>query len=219
MLRNLLFTLIVATLAGAAKGAQPVPPSSSLSITFTKTTIAAAGVTPGGRVVLFGISREVTRRAPRIVKRQETLTDSDNDGTVTLTLPGGVPHRAIWILVDLASGRYAVLPTATYDNPPTPLTPDRIRNDNNGQLRKLEIPFTEAQIVFVRPGVGAWSMEGAKDSAVDENKGAPYGIRLDIGHMQPIADAPPAPNSFHNGDVLAFIDPRWMTYSSLVVGQ
>lgn len=219
MFRNFLFALTAAMLAGVAYGAQPAPPLNSLSVTFAKTTITAAGVTPGGRVVLFGISREVTRQAPKIVRRQETLTDSDQDGAVTLTLPAGVPHRAIWVIVDLTSGRYAVLPTASYDNPPTPLTADRIRNDNNGQLRKLEIPFTEAQIIFVRPGVGAWWMEGAKDSAVDENKGAPSGIRLDIGRMQAIADAPPPPNSFHNGDILAFIDPRWMTYSSLEVGQ
>ena len=50
-------------------------------------------------------------------------------------------------------------------------------------------------VVTGRPGVGAWWMEGAKNSAIDENKDTERPIRLDIGHMQPIADAPTAPNA------------------------
>jgi len=204
--------LIFAWTVGAAE-------TSPLVLTFTNTTVTLQGITPRARAIFFYVSREPRRYYSIVNRRMEFVDDTDGRGQVSWNVPGGIPHRAIWAVVDLASGNYIVQPTAGYDNAPIVLATDALKADHNGQLRKFEFPLTEAQVFWARPSEGAWWALVGKDSIADENRDAANGIRLDISRMQPIGNSPDAPNSFKKGDILVAIDPRWMMYGFLEVGK
>lgn len=216
LLAALLLTIMMMLWPSRGRAAQDGQPP---TVAFGATTVTISNVVPNGRVAIFAVAREPHRYYSKITRRAEILTDSSGSGQVVLTIPTGVPNRAIWGIVDLTTGRYVVQPTSGYENTPKEITDDILKNDNNGQLRKLEMPFSEVNVCWIRPGAGAWWGQAGKDSEIDENKGQPYGIRLDIRHMLPVGNTSATPNNFRKGDILVFIDPRWMTYAFLEVGQ
>jgi len=209
-----------ASFIGAMTTAAPSA-ASPLAISFDTTSVVVSGVTPGGKAILFAVSRELTPRRPasaQIVRRAEVLSDAAHAGAVTLNLGKPVPSVAIWAAIDLTSGSYVV--TASPGDSATALAvSDLVKNDNAGQLKKLDWPASEMEAVLVRPGEGAWRLTAAKYSKLYEH-GAPGGpIRTDIEKMIPVGDSGPAPKTFKQRDVIVLMDPRWMQYAVVEVGK
>jgi hypothetical protein len=207
----------IAAVASAAS-ADRIP----LTVQFLNETIVIGGATRGGNVVVFGVAREMSDGrppVPRLVRRVEVLTDDDRDGVVHLELGKPVPHVAMWTFVDLSTGASAALPSPGYEPARLDLTEQLLKQDNAGQLKKLDLPFAEIDMLLVRPGTGIWRLNTGKYSQVDESKHPEKPMRLDVESMLPVGNSPSAPHNFKPGDVLAIIDPRWMQYGLLEVGK
>jgi len=96
---------------------------------------------------------------------------------------------------------------------------DSVKNDNAGQLKKLDWPAAEMEALLVRPGGGAWRVTVAKYSKRDEHSAPNKPIRADVETMAAVGDSAAAPKTFKQGDVIVLIDPRWMQYAVVEVGR
>jgi hypothetical protein len=197
--------------------------AAALTTEFGNRSLIVHGVTPGGSVAVFGLAREPLQThpaTPATVVRAEILKDTDGDGTVQLTLSVPVPRMGMWAVTDLSSGASAAFPTTGYEPRLIALDPDLLKNDNAGQLRKLDWPLSEIDVFVARPGEGAWRFYASKESLLDENRSTGNrSLRIDILNMVPIGDSPDAPHNFHKGDVVAIFDRREMQYGILEVGH
>jgi hypothetical protein len=213
--RWLRFTLCLAICGNAS--------AAVLTTEFADRALIVHGVTPGGAVAVFGLSREPLQThpvTPATVVRAEILTDTDGDGIVQLTLAVPVPRMGMWAVVDLKSGDSAAFPTPGYEPRLIALVPDLLKNDNAGQLRKVDWPFSDIDMFVARPSVGAWRYYASKASLLDENRDDHNGsLRIDVANMTPIGSSPDAPHNFHKGDVVAVFDRREMQYGILEVGH
>ena len=221
-MQTLLFRAVAAAAISLFVLVVPGHAAEPLTIEFSERGVSASAVTPHGQVVLFGVAREpsATRPAyPRSVRRVAVLTDDDGDGTVHHDLGQDVPLLGMWVVVDLTTGGFAAAPSPGYEPARIVITPDVARHDNNGQLKKLEWPFAEMEMLLVRPGTGAWRLYAAKHSALDENAASDEPLRVDIDAFEPIGATASSPKNFRKGDVVALIDPRWMQFGVIEVGQ
>lgn len=194
----------------------------SLQVEFGPRSVTFNGVTPGGTLIVFGVAREMLNTmpvTPAIVIRAESLVDLDRDGIVRLDLPVPVPRQGMWAAVDLASGTHMAFPTIGYEPRRVDVDDELLRNDNAGQLKKLEWPFAELDILVVRPGEGAWRFYASKASDADENRGKSHALRLDLGNMTPLGSFPVGPGKFRKGDIVAIFDRGEMQYGILEVGR
>lgn len=219
------FAAMLLFVSAALIGQDNTPTASTLTVSFGEKSLTVTGVSPGGRVVVFGVARESIGKPaiPAIVIRAEMLSDSDGDGTVTLQLPVAVPQYGMWAVVDLASGANQAFPTPGYSSPQrVELTPELVRRDSAGQLRKLEWPFGQIDVLVARPGgrmdQGAWKLFASKGSGLDENRGTgKRELRVDISAMTPIGDSPAGPGTLRDGDVVAIFDRHFVRYGIMEV--
>ncbi len=224
-MRNL-WSLGPALLIGVLLMPAPLPVSAdlplNLNVEFGARSLTFTGVTPGGTLIVFGVAREPLNTnpiTPAIVVRAESLIDHDRDGIVRLDLPVRVPRFGMWAAVDLASGVHTAFPTPGYEPRLIQVNDDLLRHDNAGQLKKLEWPFGEIDIVVARPGEGAWRFYASKSSDVDENRGGSHALRVDLESMTPIGSSPEGPDKFRKGDIVAIFDRGEMQYGILEVGR
>jgi hypothetical protein len=210
--------------SSARRSSRRKPPNDAgkLDVEFGTRSLTFTGVTPGGTLIVFGVAREplnTTPVTPAIVVRAETLSDPDRDGIVRLDLPGPVPHLGMWAAVDLASGTHMAFPTLGYEPRLIEVDERLLRLDNAGQLKKLEWPFAEIDVLLVRPAEGAWRFYASKSSVLDENRGQHHALRVDLGEMTPIGSTPDGPGKFRKGDIVAIFDRRELQYGILEVGR
>ena len=161
--------------------------------------------------------RRVTEAGP-VHDEREIEAVVDVLRTTRLDLGEPVPPLAIWFVADLGSGSHVMSATPGYEPPRLTLT-NALKNDSAGQVKKLEWPFAEMEIVLVRPGVGAWDVYAAKYSGMDENAANQQPLRIDVSRLAAVGNSGQAPNNFRPGDVVALIDTRWMQYGVIEVGR
>lgn len=211
--------LFVVAISGSLIPAEAAD-NASLTIGFATGVLTVEGVSPGDKVVVFATSVERMHTQPALyspVHRTEVLADDDRNGSVRINLPPD-SVAGIWAVVDLKTGRYAISPTPGY-------APERIslsewlKNDNAGQLRKLQWYLSEMDVLLVRPGDGAWQLYAAKDSGRDENRGVRGPLRVDVASMTPVGFSGTAPHNFKPGDVLIVFHPTRLQYGALEVGK
>jgi len=201
-----------------AADSKPAAPA----ITILEQSVVVSSITPGGKVLLFSTGREMSHTRPPVRQPARTaivLSDDTHAGTVRYDAHKPLPDMAIWLAVDLTSGSYAFQTTRGFDPVRVDLAGDVVKNDNAGQLKKIEWQVAEVEAVVVRPGVGAWYVYAAKHSKLDENASNTKPLRLDFDSLTPIGDSPANPHNFRKGDVVALFDPRWLQYGATEVGQ
>jgi hypothetical protein len=204
-------TIVLVITLALGLGAAAAP----LEVQFGERSLNVSQVTPGARVLIFAITRDVISTHPTFVGRivvSALLTDDDGDGRVLYDLGKPVPHQGMWVVVDVASGKYVAAPTPGYEPVQLQLTPDVAKNDNAGQLKKIEWPLSEIDVVVVRPGSGAWHLYASRGSELDENKDATGPLRLDLEAMHPVGDSHGAPKNLKKGDLVAVFHPRRMRF-------
>jgi hypothetical protein len=215
----ILFVVLLATPAIGQSGGQPAAAEPTLQ--FLDRAVSASGATPGGQVVFFNIARELRSTRPpipRIVRRLVEAT-ADASGVARMELDQPVPLAAIWVAVDQTTGGSVAAPSPGFEATPVALSPSLARPDGAGQLKKVEWPFAEMELLLVRPGAGVWHLYAAKYSALDENRLSEGALRLDLDRMQAFQGSSQSPATVKAGDVIVMIDPRWMQYGVLQVGK
>jgi hypothetical protein len=195
----------------------------ALNVTFAERSLTFSGLTPHGKLAVFGVAREALNTlpvTPATVVRAQILIDNDGDGVVRLELAVPVPRLGMWAVVDLESGAHLAFPTPGFEPRLIDLVPDLVRNDNAGQLRKLEWPLAELDLFVARPGEGAWRFYASKASGMDENRdNGNRALRIDIADMTPIGDTAEGPRKFRQGDIVAIFDRGEFQYGILEVGK
>lgn len=79
----------------------------AISIVFTADSVSCSGLTPGDRVALVGymIDRQSSYHT---IGTPMYLQEADANGGFSVSVPGGIKARSIWLLLDQTAGSYTV---------------------------------------------------------------------------------------------------------------
>lgn len=169
--------------------------------------MVVSGVTPNGKAVLLGVTREVGEDDhPTVRRRLEVLADADGDGAIRYAVEGGVPASSLWAVADLASGDFDTIA-------PAALGPRRVSWRGRGIGRRsdgrdaVEDQRRLLELLVVRPQVGAWTLR-VSDGDESDSDGVIDG-RLEglLDGMRPLGDGPAPPSVFQKDDLVMALDP------------
>lgn len=164
--------------------------------------LGAAGLAPDGDAVVFGIARVPGGYLTRVLHRAELKrTDSLGELTVQVVPEESVPpgpaeadptSHALWVVVDLASGEYAVVPPDGSPARERPFAPAALGRGPRGLLDRLTQQLTGGHLLLVRPASpespgGAWTqtLEDGSTLDLDDTLDGSFTAGLDL--FQPIA--------------------------------
>lgn len=183
----------------------PLPLAAEPLLVATQGEVSAAGLTPGGRVVWFGIVRSLDDGLERLthVRREAT---ADSDGRAVLAVPNPGP-AASWAVVDVTTGQLA---SARTDRPAvaaTALPAEALqRGPDDGD--RLLAERLRLDLLLVRPGVGAWGGAFGDGGAADEDGQSDGVLIAALAGLAPIGQAPVAPQTrAQAADLLLALDP------------
>ncbi len=195
--------LLVALSGSGVVAAHAAPPP---VLTLEPSALVVSGITPKGKVVWFGMAREMADYAETLVRRDRVLEDVDGDGSVRLDLGKPVPRFSVWIAVDLTSGAFAV---ATPQGSRAVELAIAGRNPGRGGAGDTE--WTETgnlylEMAVIRPGQGAWA------ATVGDGEDADGQITASLRRMRSVTEGIAAPEAFSPGDLVVVIDPNILQY-------
>lgn len=189
----LLLAFVVLARAGAVEAAP--------HITFRNDGATATGIKSGGDAVWFVRSVTEFSGMARLSGGVTVTPDSDSNGIVELTAP--VVPASVWIVVDYATGEYAV---ARPDG--TPVVP--VLNNGRGWGRgrvDLDFPLTDVDVLLVRPGAGVWTLRAMQGGPLDQDHRGDGNLRIALADMQKIVGSQPTAHAALPGDLLIAIEP------------
>ncbi len=199
--RNPKFLLAILALTPMVSRAAAPP---RISLAADSLSIASAGPTS----IVFGIAREIDSDDVVTVRTwSEVLSDDDGDGNVRLDLGRAVAAASVWIAVDVGSGAFDIA---------TPASLELRRRAWRGQgLRKrpdgrdaIEDLRGQAEVLVVRPGVGAWRLRLGDGGPSDEDGSADGRLEAALDRLVPLAGGPPPPKEFQPEDLVLLVDPN-----------
>lgn len=209
-----LLSLLLLPALAAAQAPKPSAPA----ITFEKNAVVVTGLTVKGQAVLFGEARELAEDdVATLVRRSQVLTDDDGDGIVRLDLGKEVPLRSVWVAVDFATGQATAAAPEGY---PLRLVSWQGQGIERGASRsdRVEDARTFAEVLLVRPGVGAWQLTVGDGSSSDDDGAADGRIAAALDRMTPVAGSTAPPIRFDPKDVVVLIDPNRMELTVVQAG-
>jgi hypothetical protein len=197
------------------------------SVAFGPSEVVASGVTPGGRVVFFAVTQEISEDEVATLHRRDGVRiDTDGDGVVSFDLGGPVAPRAIWLAVDLATGAYAL--TTPNGDPPSQAVfvgEGLVLGAPVGAPDSIEDARTFLEVLLVRPGVAAWARTVADGGTTDADAKVDGAVDAAIdafSQIDPDTGEIPAPTRFVAQDLIFSFDPMNMevvsTSASTLVG-
>jgi hypothetical protein len=178
-------------------------------LTFDGSSIAGP-VTPGGSAAwlsagIYDISGQFFARA------HEAMTnDPERDGFTSWPQADGIPVSGTWLLVDMADGRITVgdkqLDKLARTPPSRPFPRSMFLRDERGNFSHVMVTRPGVlNALWVRPNIGAWTLEGGDHLATDLD-GFTNGIWIfDTSQMKPLGNSPPPPDGVADGDTFALL--------------
>lgn len=189
-----------------------------LAVSIDDQRVIAAGGHPNGRILIVGYER-VRGRYKETVARHRAYLSANDAGALTLTPRGGIASNSVWIGVDVHSGRYGVVSPGSAPLREIPLPEGSLKNDNNGQLKKLVSALPLAYFVLIRPGEGAWELTGGDGGKHDVDHSVDGKTELSLDDFQPLSDDLPEPKQFRKSDLLLVFSPDQVGFSVVRVGD
>lgn len=187
-------------------------------LTVGPDALVASEATARGEVLFLGITREVAPDdVAEIRRRLEVLADEDGDGQVTYKLDQPMAQRSMWVAVDLTSGAFETASPEGFRLRKVNWRGRGFTNrpDGRGSVEDAR-PF--AEVLVVRPGVGAWILR-LGDGGPDDEDGTPNGrLEAALDRMSPLGDSPEPPAGFQRDDVVVLMDPNTMEMTLAKVG-
>lgn len=188
----------------------PVPALAAPVIGFEPDAVLASGLAPGGQVIFFAAARTDQRYHRWVRTWREAVEDLDGDGVARLELDGEVPLKSLWLAVDL-SGEVGVAAPEGFPLREVALEAGALAGAADPELR-LRLRWLE--VLWVRPGVGAWGATAFEGGEGDGDGRADDRVTAALASLAPVrADGPPAPRSLLAGDLLLLISPDWLEYT------
>ena len=204
-MRTFLFAIL--TIAGAAVCAAAT--TTVPSIILDSDGVAVSGLTPGSSALVFSVKRVQRGYLSGHSRSDNILAPADASGNAHLKVRS-LPSVAIWCVVDLSTGSYAILapPVAALRETHLPL--NALLASGGGPLNRLHSRHEFVEVLWVRPGIGAWGIS-AGDGGTHDADGAPDGhVSVAPEQMEPIGAFKAPPNHFLPTDTFILIDPDTM---------
>jgi hypothetical protein len=170
-----------------------------------RSNITIAGVTPGAQVLVFGLGIEPVNGHAIGHRTVTVVSDSDNDGTVVYPFDRPIDWNAIWIAVDLRSGRYAITPTPGFPVIREHMTHREFRRNSDASIARFAYARPAMELLYIRPG-GAWIYESRDGNATDSDKALDGMSEALLSNFQPVVGTEAA-RQFEPGGTLLVIDP------------
>jgi hypothetical protein len=218
--RTIVLIAIFSCFAASAEPAPEVTPA----VTVRGRHVIAERITPRGRAVFFGISRGDTGDAGGIGVRitRQVTSDDDGDGRIEFDAGYDIPLRAVWAVVDFASGAYALAAPPDFNLLERALEPDALKRDESGGRAFLIAARSRMAMLIVRPGDGAWYTLGFLGGAGDAKKDS-LGEHLTLAFEDATSllddSSRKAPRHLKDGDVLIGVDPGRLDVFAMVVAK
>jgi hypothetical protein len=210
-------TLAVCLFFATAVFAAEAPP---LSLNVDESALTIGNVTTGGDVVVLAVAIESTGGLLREISGAMRRNDDNDDGTVTIAMGRRIPLRAIFVAVDVESGRYVIASPAGYDPAILPFPTSFTRKDAEGLLGVFDIDRTSAQMLIVQKKGGAWRLVATEGSSADADRTNNGKLSLGNADARPVGGGnAAAPKHLKNGDIIAVIDPGTMEVFVTEVGK
>ena len=178
-------------------------------IAFEEHAIVAS-VTARAQTAWFAVAQQWGPYRPRLIDRRFLLIDEDGDGIVRAEVSDLRQRLAIWMVVDLTNGSYAIATPPGLSLQRKSLHPSSFTGKSKGRAH-LRQPETVLLVWFVRPGVGAWTAALEDGSAQDGDATYDGNISVLLDQMTPVGQSPPPPDDFERGDIVAAISPVTLT--------
>lgn len=196
---------------------EPKPPPVRPELTFEEEGVSVSGLSPEGEAVLFGVARLRLGYHQR-VERFERVLVADASGAARFEPSEGLPPTAVWTVVDLPTGETAFGPTPGFERTPRQL-PTAALHGRGGVPGRLHHALESAQILYVRPGEGAWGMALLEGTRFDRDEVDDGVFDVAFEDFVAAATAEPAepPAEPAAGDVVLMVDPTDLTPYSLRV--
>jgi hypothetical protein len=186
------------------------PTVSSPSLVVAAQAVTAGGMTPGGDVVWFAMVRKV-QSYEASYGRQQGVVQADAQGQVQIVSGGAVPPLSIWVVVDLATGAYAMASPDGFSPLTFDLTADALAVSADAGADQLVDVADHAEVLLVRPGKGAWGKSIGRGGADDVSNAADTAYRLPLDRLAAIRAADgPAAGKFLAGDLVVVVHPEAM---------
>lgn len=207
--RPMPFWLITVFLLLIAVPAAADPP---LTISFSEGAFVIDDLEPGAAVIVTTVERSSRNYVPWNERHDRWLEDEDGDGSVRLEIDREVPPKFAVIAVELGSGRFDVWTPEGSPAREIALPAHTLIEGAGNRLEKLEDGRRYVELLWVRPGAGAWSLTLNDGDADDEGPASDGGVLTSPQAMDPIGDSGAAPEAFERDDLLFRVAPREMEY-------
>jgi Calx-beta domain len=142
------------------------------------------------------------------------LPDDDHDGDVRWSFAEVIPSNSLFAMVDLTTGELNVGNTSGKIPDPLPYPPAMFLRDPNGNFSHIVTTSGIHQLMWARPGVGAWGrVMDATSPAYNLDPTGPNGLVTNVSWLEPVGSSPPTPAGVEPGDVFVVFrnvtDPQW----------
>ncbi len=159
-----ILALLVAIQAHAANGNGGAP-----VITFSASTVQVSGVTPGGTVVIYGVTMGRNDYTNGLYRFQTALTDDDHDGVVTYDPGQPIPFIGVWIAVDATSGQFAIGAPRRSILPAARLLTQPFRKNGAGAVDTFSHGYPSLEMLYIHPGGGVWVVHAFDGARTDRD--------------------------------------------------
>jgi hypothetical protein len=208
---------VIASLWSVAASAVPPPPVVP-SIAVNAGGVAISGLTPGAPAIVFSITHEKRGYVTGYARHDYLLRSADALGNASVNV-APVSPISVWCVVDLQTGAYATTAPASYTLRRSPLPNGALRAVDNGQLNRLRLKHDFLEVLWVRPGVGAWRASVGDGGESDADHAVDGHLSIAPEQMEALGVSPPPPNHYLPTDTFILVDPDTMELFGMPVPQ
>lgn len=174
------------------------------TIAFELHAVVVSDLAPGSEAVLHGVTRERHAYLWRLVTAREVLA-ADATGTARLDLPDGVGPISTWTAVDVVTGDFSIASPKGFAPEELLFPADGLGQSALGAWQVVRSHFERAEVLYVRPGTGAWWLVAVDGSGSDEDGRDDSALTASLEHAQPLWGDQPPPEQFAEGDVAVVV--------------
>ncbi|MEA2326914.1 MAG: hypothetical protein QOE68_1873 [Thermoanaerobaculia bacterium] len=174
------------------------------SITFQTSSVAISGMTPGGKVILFGIGRRPLGVAA-VSYKLGLIQTGDGTGSTTFLFDRPLETSSVYAAIDLETGAHVIMTPGTYPLRLTTLPPKAFHKVGE-TYAEVALARVNLDILCVRPKKAAWRTFLTDGSSNDRDSKANGAITVDPTAFQPLEPTKEQFKDFKEHDLVILID-------------
>lgn len=198
---------VMVFVASSLHGANHTDPE----IALADRSVTVKNITPGEAVVLLGGWQRIGD-AIELTRWRQALVDADKDGAVRFDLDRDMPTDAIWVAVDVRTGRVAAAAPLLSQFRKLDFPAAVLRKGASGAYERYVSGRRMVDLLVVRPHVGAWAAQAIDGHGSDADQRQDGRTTIVFEQARLVGAGAPAPRHLTPRDVVVAIDVRRMEY-------